>query len=456
VATADVTLTLGNWQIIAVEVTTPDPFVMGVGGTQQIGVTVTATRYVTEDSGAFQESFSLDPVEAGTTYTSANESIATVNSTGLIEGEAEGQTTITVKAGGITDLIAVTINNSTTVASVDVSPTTATTGVGGTSVFSAVVRNSGGQQLLGKTVTWNSSQTGIATIGSDSGNENHQATATGVSAGTSNITATSETVQSTARVLTITSTAGTLYWADKFDSGDRSKNTNGFRWNTPQNPTINTLNPFPGDTYSMYHPYNGPGNFEQRGVFGQNLTEVYVGFYMWIDENYSHDNVEGADNNKFFRIWDLNYSTYHVKGGFSTRPRNNGLGESFGYTEAGYKLAGGGTTNIENQPGQQNYTNFFLSADRAAWTKWQLHFKLGSGADVTDGIVQARKNGTLVLNATTYKWYSTYAGANNFFKNWYILGAFNAETSSLQPFFTTRFRVGDGWDIVDPALSTGW
>src|SRR5205823_2108550 len=92
--------------------------------------------------------------------------------------------------GTLTDTAAVTITT-IPVASVTVSPTTASVPVGATRQFTAVTKDSAGNMLTGRTVTWASSNTAVAVV-SGSG------LATGMAGGPATITATSEGQSGTA------------------------------------------------------------------------------------------------------------------------------------------------------------------------------------------------------------------------------------------------------------------
>lgn len=84
-----------------------------------------------------------------------------------------------------------------TVASISVSPASASIAVGATEQFTATAKDSSGNTISGVTFTWSSSSTGIATI-STSG------LATGVAPGSTNITASASGVTSPAAALTVT------------------------------------------------------------------------------------------------------------------------------------------------------------------------------------------------------------------------------------------------------------
>src|SRR5206468_5075075 len=94
--------------------------------------------------------------------------------------------------GTLTDTAAVSITT-IPVASVTVSPTTASLPVGATRQFSAVTKDAAGNTLTGRVVTWASSNTAVATVSSSG-------VVSGKAAGSATITATSETKSSTAAV----------------------------------------------------------------------------------------------------------------------------------------------------------------------------------------------------------------------------------------------------------------
>jgi uncharacterized protein YjdB len=118
------------------------------------------------------------------TWASSNTSIATVSNTGLVTGVVAGTATITATSEGKSGTAALTVTMAP-VASVQVSPATAGVQVGQGVQLSATPKDSAGTPLTGRTVTWASSNTGVATVSSNG-------LVTGVVAGTATITATSE------------------------------------------------------------------------------------------------------------------------------------------------------------------------------------------------------------------------------------------------------------------------
>jgi uncharacterized protein YjdB len=134
------------------------------------------------------------------TWASANPSLATVSSSGYVTAVAAGTATITATAEGVTGAATLTITAAAPapVATVQLtlSPTSIT--VGQTSTANVVLLDATGHTLSGRTVTWTSSNTAVALI-------NASGVVTGVAAGTSTITATSEGKTGSATI-TVTST----------------------------------------------------------------------------------------------------------------------------------------------------------------------------------------------------------------------------------------------------------
>src|SRR5690348_2114584 len=118
------------------------------------------------------------------TWSSSDSSTATVNGNGLVTGATTGSAEIYAASGGHSDSSTVTVT-APAVASVSVSPNSATLRVGNTSQLSATVRDASGNVLTGHTVTWSSSATAAATV-SASG------LVTAVAPGSATITATSD------------------------------------------------------------------------------------------------------------------------------------------------------------------------------------------------------------------------------------------------------------------------
>ena len=129
------------------------------------------------------------------TWATSNAAIATVSASGLVTGVAAGSATITATSEGQSGTSAITVTN-VPVASVTVSPATASVTVGATTQLTATPKDANGTALSGRVVTWATSNAAAATV-SASG------LVTGVAAGSATITATSEG-QSGTSAITVT------------------------------------------------------------------------------------------------------------------------------------------------------------------------------------------------------------------------------------------------------------
>ncbi len=177
-ATASVTVTVAIVPVASVTVT-PATASIFVGATQQL----TAT---TKDSAG--------NVLTGRTITwaSSNAAVAAVSATGLASGVTAGSATITATSEGKSATASVTVAN-VPVASVTVSPATAGLLVGATTQLSATTKDSAGNALTGRTITWASSNTTTATVSATG-------LVTAKAAGSTTITATSEGKSGTSTV----------------------------------------------------------------------------------------------------------------------------------------------------------------------------------------------------------------------------------------------------------------
>src|SRR3989441_1042630 len=111
---------------------------------------------------------------------------------GLVTAGGTGAATITASSEGRNGTAAITVVN-VPVASVAVSPATASVQVGQTVQLTATPKDASGTPLAGRVVTWASNAPGVATV-------NGSGLVTGVAAGTATLTATSEGQSGTATV----------------------------------------------------------------------------------------------------------------------------------------------------------------------------------------------------------------------------------------------------------------
>jgi uncharacterized protein YjdB len=174
--TASITVTIVPVAAVAVTPAAPN---IRVGGTVQL----TAT---TKDSAGNLLTGRV------VTWASSVPAVATVSATGLVTGVAAGTITITATSEGKSGTATVTVTIPP-VASVAVSPSSSSLQIGGTVQLTATTKDSAGNVLTGRVVTWASSAPAVATV-SASG------LVTAVAAGSATLTATSEGKNGTASV----------------------------------------------------------------------------------------------------------------------------------------------------------------------------------------------------------------------------------------------------------------
>ena len=122
--------------------------------------------------------------DASVTWTVENADIASVSPAGVVTGLALGSTQVAASARGKSGIATLTVTR-TPVASVVVSPNSATATIGSKTQLTAVTYDAGQNALTGRGVTWATSNAAVATVDANG-------LVTAKSGGTATITATSE------------------------------------------------------------------------------------------------------------------------------------------------------------------------------------------------------------------------------------------------------------------------
>jgi uncharacterized protein YjdB len=150
---------------------------------------------------ALQDSSGNPLTDRSVTYSSSNASVATVAGNGDISALAPGTAAITASSEGKTASASLSVSAPAPVpvATVSVSPPTSSLQVGATVQLSATTSDANNNVLTGRVVAWSSANTGIATV-------NSTGRVTAVSAGTVQITASSEG-KSASATITVTAAA---------------------------------------------------------------------------------------------------------------------------------------------------------------------------------------------------------------------------------------------------------
>ena len=189
-------------------------------------------------------------------WTTSASAVATVDANGVVTGVAAGTANIAATSEGKSGQAAITVSL-VPVASVTVTPNAPTVKVGATATLAATTKDDQGNVLAGRAVAWSSSAPAIATVDAASG------VVTGVAAGTTTITATSEgkTGSTTATVSAAVNAVNQILLAPVLDTVEAFssemiarvlKDANGnvltgraIQW-TSSNPGVATIDPTTG------------------------------------------------------------------------------------------------------------------------------------------------------------------------------------------------------------------
>ena len=125
-------------------------------------------------------------------WESSDGAVATVDESGLVTGVSEGVATITARAGDASGSAVVSVMQP--VASVEVSPSSETIGLGSTLQLTAEGFDENGDAVAGVAFSWESSDVAVATV------DNRSGLVTGVAVGAATITASAGSGQGTAEI----------------------------------------------------------------------------------------------------------------------------------------------------------------------------------------------------------------------------------------------------------------
>jgi serine/threonine protein kinase/alpha-tubulin suppressor-like RCC1 family protein/uncharacterized protein YjdB len=140
--------------VIAAIAVAPSPAGVAVGGSVQLSVTFKDASGTT-----------LPSTGHAVTWTSSDDTMASVSPTGVVLARTAGIVTVTATSEGLTGTGTVMITaTALPVATVDVAPAAMNVSLGDTILLSVTPKDSRGNVLSGRTVTWTSSDRTIATV----------------------------------------------------------------------------------------------------------------------------------------------------------------------------------------------------------------------------------------------------------------------------------------------------
>ena len=182
---------------------------------------------------------------------STNGSVAAIDSTTPTQGRAtaaaNGVTSIQASAQGVTGSATLTVAQ--VLASVELTPPTATVGITGTTSMIARGKDANGRYISGGSFTFASGTPSVATINATTG------VVTGVSIGSSNITATSGSITSNASVVSVNNSGPAIisFGRDTLGIGRGSSNSVPIFLSKPSASTV-TINLAVADTFAFWSP----------------------------------------------------------------------------------------------------------------------------------------------------------------------------------------------------------
>lgn len=132
------------------------------------------------------------------TWSSSNQNVATIATSGLVTGVSAGTTTIRATIGAVTSNPATLTVTPSPITTITITPTAPSIPVGQTQQFVATARDGNNQVVPNVTFTWTSSLTGVASITTNGG------LVTGVAPGATTIRAAIGVVNSNLATLTVT------------------------------------------------------------------------------------------------------------------------------------------------------------------------------------------------------------------------------------------------------------
>ncbi len=266
-------------------------------------------------------------------------------------------------------------------------------------------------------------------------------------------------------------TGATPAFSDGFDTGARSPQQSGYGWTFTQNGAdgdavgISSAVARSG-AYSMKFTYGGNASLcddafaEQRFTLGENLPEVWFEYYVFIPAGgtaagtrfYHRSPTCAAENdpngvnsnNKFFILWDQDYTNKHVKVGFEYR-RSQAAGDGDSY------LYGTWCTDTRvcsdwGWPGHM-WDPAFTDAMKGRWVQVRIHTRVADSKAAANGMLQLWVDGALRVNMQNLDLAAS-AGGNNWFRNGYLMGWSNSGFNQTTSVYVDDFKIyrsAPGW-----------
>ena len=239
-------------------------------------------------------------------------------------------------------------------------------------------------------------------------------------------------------VTAIFSASDSVLFQDGFESGDLTHTQNNIRWAQEGVRTSISTTPAPvregarSFEFSFEAAVDDKDSFsEHRILLTPKYTDLWIMYDLYVPVNYHHRTQRDSDNNKFFAIFRNPYTSPGFQVNFSTTP--NGSGGS--NIDVRYMNNGAEQGSLTPTSGQ----NFITSTDAGRWHTIIMHFKVPTGQNTNDGIMQLWKNGSEIINITNL---ASWGGSGaNYFDQAYVLGWSNSGYTEQTNFYVDNFVI---------------
>jgi len=239
------------------------------------------------------------------TWSSVNAGIASVNSNGLVSAVSAGATQINVSSEGKSTSATITVSAPAPVpvATVSVSPSSSSLQVGATVQLTATTRDANNNVLTGRVVTWSSVSAGIASV-------NSNGLVSGVSAATTQITATSEGKSSSATITVTAPSSGGAVWRGNEPGGLTMVSDQPFNsmpsnsWRTEGGSIVSdpSAPQSPNNVFEINFPAGYGGGYSPGGAdMDVNDSTLYFSVNVKYSLNWEGHPPEGI--NKIMHLW---------------------------------------------------------------------------------------------------------------------------------------------------------
>lgn len=226
-----------------------------------------------------------------------------------------------------------------------------------------------------------------------------------------------------------------LFFSDSFAGGVKT-NDNGFTWNsTTSRVTVSATNPRAGQTHSLHFRF-GPdadgsdSSAEQRFNMGQDLTHLWLEYWLYVPAGYVHRDSSGPDNNKFLALW---RDTYSDVGGGTWRifwEMNRGTSDTSTcrFMSSRWDLNSATDTGLGFTANGNTIIGTGAPCEPGSWTQVRLELAPASDYGVSDGIIRIWFDGVLFGEQTNAKMWNYVDGSpvDCVLKNGYFLGWSNS------------------------------